>query len=219
MHPILTGCSHGRAYSQGPGFSSPPAWPHSVMGTGDSQNRKRFEQEALPHLDTLFTTALHLTRNRDDASDLSQETMLRAYRSFHQFQPGTDCRAWLLTILYNAFRSRYARERRREQPSTTTEEFERALEVESNRNHSSADPEQMLARSSLEPDVQKALYSLPQEFRTALLLVDVNELSYEEAAKAMEVPIGTVRSRLSRARAMMRYALKQATRIGRSTGS
>jgi len=189
------------------------------MGTGDSQNRKRFEQEALPHLDALFTTALHLVRNRDEANDLCQETMLRAYRSFYQFRPGTDCRAWLLTILYNAFRSRYARERRREQPSASTEEFERALENESNQNPSASNPEQLLVRSSLEPDVEKALDSLPEEFRTALLLVDVNELSYEEAAKTMAVPIGTVRSRLSRARAMMRYALKKAVRVGRSTGS
>jgi len=189
------------------------------MRTGGSQNRERFEREALPYLDALFTTALHLSRNRDDASDLCQETMLRAYRSFHQFQPGTDCRAWLLTILYNAFRTRYARERQREQPSASTEEFERALENESNQNPSGADPEQLLVRSSIEPGVEKALHSLPEGFRTALLLVDVNELSYEEAAKAMEVPIGTVRSRLSRARAMMRYALEQAGRIRRSSGS
>jgi len=188
------------------------------MRTGGSQNRERFEREALPYLDALFTTALHLSRNRDDASDLCQETMLRAYRSFHQFRPGTDCRAWLLTILYNAFRTRYARERRRERPLASTEEFERALENEGNQNPS-PDPEQLLVHFSIEPDVEKALHSLPEGFRTALLLVDVNELSYEEAAKAMEVPIGTLRSRLSRARAMMRYVLEQAGRTTPSTGS
>ena len=189
------------------------------MATDDSHNRKRFEQEALPHLDALFTTALHLTRNRDDASDLSQETVLRAYRFFHQFRPGTDCRAWLLTIMYNAFRSGYSRRRREEQLSASVEEFERALDQESNQNVAESDPEQLLARHGLEPDMAKALDSLPDEFRTALLLVDVNELSYEEAAQTMEVPIGTVRSRLSRARAMMRYALEEAARIRRSTGS
>jgi RNA polymerase sigma-70 factor (ECF subfamily) len=183
-----------------------------MMGTGDPQNRMRFEQEALPHLDALFTTALHLTRNRDDASDLSQETMLRAYRFFYQFRPGTDCRAWLLTIMYNTFRSGYARRQRGEKPSASAEEFERALEKESNQNPAGSDPEELLARSGLDPDMEKALHSLPEEFRTALLLVDVNELSYEEAAQTMEVPIGTVRSRLSRARAMMRYALEQAAR-------
>jgi RNA polymerase sigma-70 factor, ECF subfamily len=188
------------------------------MAPADPQTRKRFEHEALPHLDALFTTALHLSRNRDDANDLCQETMLRAYRSFHQFRAGTDCRAWLLTILYNAFRSRYSRQRR-EQPSASTEDFERALEKESNQRLSGSDPEQLLLRSSLEPDLERALHSLPEEFRTALLLVDVNELSYEEAAQTMEVPVGTVRSRLSRTRAMMRYALERAAHIRRSTGS
>jgi RNA polymerase sigma-70 factor, ECF subfamily len=186
------------------------------MGEGDLQKRKQFEMEALPHLDALFTTALHLTRNRDDANDLCQETMLRAYRFFHQFHLGTDCRAWLLTILYNAFRSGYSRRRGREQVSATGEEFERAIENESNTPDS--DPEDLLVRAGLDEDVQKALESLPEEFRTALLLVDVNELSYEEAAKTMEVPIGTVRSRLSRARTMMRCALKQAVHLRRSSG-
>jgi RNA polymerase sigma-70 factor, ECF subfamily len=187
------------------------------MGSGDSEKRKEFEMEALPHLDALFTTALHLTRNRDDANDLCQETMLRAYRFFHQFRPGTDCRAWLLTILYNAFRSDYSRRRRREQVSATEEEFERALENESNTPGS--DPQDLLLKANLDDDVEEALHALPEEFRTALLLVDVNELSYEEAAQTMEVPIGTVRSRLSRARALMRCALRQAIQIKRSTGA
>lgn len=190
------------------------------IGPGDFEKRKRFEQEALPHLDALFTTALHLTRNRDDAHDLSQETMLRAYRFFHQFSAGTDCRAWLLTILYNTFRSGYSRQRRREEVITTTEEFERVLENQSNRiSFENGDPDALLTRSSLDYAVEKALHSLPEEFKTALLLVDVNELTYEEAARAMEVPIGTIRSRLSRARAMMRYALQQVAPTRRSAGS
>lgn len=182
------------------------------MGQDDPQDRKRFEQEALPHLDALFTTAIHLTRNRDEADDLCQETMLRAFRFFHQFRPGTDCRAWLLAILYNAFRTGYSRKRRGEQLSATEEEFERALENESNKAAADNNPEELLFQNTMDRDVEKALQSLPEGFRTALLLVDVNELSYEEAARAMEVPIGTVRSRLSRARAMMRYALQQAMR-------
>lgn len=189
------------------------------MGAGDSQKRKQFEAEALPHLNALFTTALHLARNRDDADDLCQETMLRAYRFFHQFRPGTDCKAWLFTIMYNAFRSGYARRRGREQLSATTEEFERAVEAESSEKKSDADPLEVLVRSGLDEDVEKALHSLPDEFRAALLLVDVNELSYEEAARTLDVPIGTVRSRLSRARSMMRYALAQVMRTRRSAGS
>ncbi len=190
-----------------------------AMGAGDSQKRKQFETEALPHLDLLFTTAMHLTRNRDDADDLCQETMLRAYRFFHQYSPGTDCRAWLLTIMYNAFRSSYSRRQGREQLSASTQEFERAIDAESNQNASQADPQQLLIRSGLDEDVEKALDSLPEEFRTALLLVDVNDLSYAQAAQTLDVPIGTVRSRLSRARSMMRYALTHMVRARRSAGS
>jgi RNA polymerase sigma factor (sigma-70 family) len=101
----------------------------------------------------------------------------------------------------------------------TTEEFERAVEAESSEKKSDADPQELLVRSGLDEDVEKALHSLPDEFRAALLLVDVNELSYEEAARALEVPIGTVRSRLSRARSMMRYALAQVMRTRGSAGS
>lgn len=189
------------------------------MGRDDPQDRKRFEEEALPHLDALFTTAMHLTRNRDDADDLCQETMLRAFRFFYQFRPGTDCRAWLLTILYNAFRTGYSRKRRGEQLSATEEEYERALENESNKAAANTDPQELLFQNTMDHNVVGALQSLPEEFRTALLLVDVNELSYEEAARVMEVPIGTIRSRLSRARAMMRYALEQAMKAKRSAGS
>jgi RNA polymerase sigma-70 factor, ECF subfamily len=188
------------------------------MGAGDSEKRRQFEQEALPHLNVLFTTALHLTRNRDDANDLCQETMLRAYRFFHQYRPGTDCRAWMLTILYNAFRSSYSRRQGREQPSSNIEEFERAIDSESSQNAPDDDPQEVLVRSGLDEDVEKALHSLPEEFRTALLLIDVNELSYAEAARTMDVPIGTVRSRLSRARSMMRYALTHLARTRRSAG-
>src|SRR6202171_1732538 len=97
-------------------------------GTGEDR-RKRFEEEALPHLDALYSMALRLARNSDDAGDLLQETVLRAYRFFHHLQAGTDCRAWMLTILFNNFRNGY-RKSSREQPSSTAEEFERKVEGE-----------------------------------------------------------------------------------------
>ena len=92
-------------------------------GTG-ADRRKRFEDEALPHLDALYTMAIRLARNPDDANDLLQETVLRAYRFFHQFESGTNCRAWMLTILFNNFRNGY-RKSSREQPASSPEEFER----------------------------------------------------------------------------------------------
>src|SRR6202161_3509642 len=95
-----------------------------------ADQRLKFEHAALPHLDAVYTAALRLARNPDDAEDLLQETILRAYRFFHQFESGTNCRAWMLTILFNNFRNGY-RKSSREQPAASAEEFERKLENES----------------------------------------------------------------------------------------
>ncbi len=177
------------------------------MAQGGESKRGLFEREALPHLDALYAAALHLARNRDDANDLVQETVLRAYRFFHQFSPGTNCRAWLLTILYNVFRNRYRRSFR-EQVAATPQEYERIVEVESGKGESTQDNRETLVFAQLKDDeVERALKALPEEFRTAILLVDVEELTYQEAAEALKVPIGTVRSRLSRGRALMRREL------------
>jgi len=175
-------------------------------GTG-ADRRKRFENEALPHLDALYTMAVRLARNPDDANDLLQETVLRAYRFFHQFESGTNCRAWMLTILFNNFRNGY-RKYAREQPASTADEFERKVEVESLRiDPVGSNPEALVSEQRMEGEVENALAALPVEFREALLLVDVEELSYQEVSKVLDVPIGTVKSRVSRGRAMLREAL------------
>jgi RNA polymerase sigma-70 factor (ECF subfamily) len=176
----------------------------SVTG---ADRRKRFEDEALPHLDALYTMAVRLARNPDDANDLLQETVLRAYRFFHQFESGTNCRAWMLTILFNNFRNGY-RKYSREQPASSADEFERKVEVESLRaDQAGSNPEAMVSEQGMEGEVENALAALPAEFREALLLVDVEELSYQEVSKVLDVPIGTVKSRVSRGRAMLRDAL------------
>lgn len=170
--------------------------------------RSLFQQEALPHLDNLYTAALHLTRNPDNAKDLLQETILRAYRFFHQFTPGTNCRAWLLTILYNGFRNDYRRASR-ENTAVTPEHFEREIEAQSLRLDSAQhNPESLLFNKLLDHEVQGALEKLPEDFRSVILLVDIEELNYQEAAQVLAVPVGTVRSRLSRGRGMMREALR-----------
>jgi RNA polymerase sigma-70 factor, ECF subfamily len=175
-------------------------------GTGEDR-RKRFEEEALPHLDALYSMALRLARNSDDAGDLLQETVLRAYRFFHQFEAGTNCRAWMLTILFNNFRNGY-RKSSREQPAASTEEFERKIETESMRvDPAASNPEAMLSGHGMEGEVETALAGLPAEFREAILLVDVEELSYQEVSGVLNVPIGTVKSRVSRGRAILRDAL------------
>jgi RNA polymerase sigma-70 factor (ECF subfamily) len=174
---------------------------------GRPNQRELFEQQAMPHLDHLYTAALHLTRNPADAKDLLQDTILRAYRFFHQFTPGTNCRAWLLTILYNSFRNEYRRSAR--EKVSTPENFEREIDLQNLRSDPPQnDPESNLFDKLLDHEVEAALDQLPEEFRSVILLVDIEELNYEEAARALSVPVGTVRSRLSRGRAMMREALR-----------
>jgi RNA polymerase sigma-70 factor, ECF subfamily len=175
-------------------------------GTG-ADRRKRFEDEALPHLDALYSMAIRLARNPDDANDLLQETVLRAYRFFHQFESGTNCRAWMLTILFNNFRNGY-RKSAREQPAPSADEFERKVEAESLRTDpAGSNPEALLAGQGMEGEVETALASLPEEFRQAVLLVDVEELSYQEVSGVLNVAIGTIKSRVSRGRAMLRERL------------
>jgi RNA polymerase sigma-70 factor (ECF subfamily) len=151
--------------------------------------------------------AIRLARNPDDANDLLQETVLRAYRFFHQFESGTNCRAWMLTILFNNFRNGY-RKSSREQPASSAEEFERKVENESLRTDpAGSNPEAMLSGLGMEGEVETALASLPGEFRDAILLVDVEELSYQEVSGVLNVPIGTIKSRVSRGRALLRDTL------------
>ena len=176
------------------------------IGSG-ADRRRRFEDEALPHLDALYTMALRLSRNPDDANDLLQETVLRAYRFFHQFESGTNCRAWMLTILFNNFRNGY-RKSSREQPASSAEEFERKVEGESLRTDpAGSNPEALLSGQGMEGEVETALGGLPAEFREAILLVDIEELSYQEVSGVLNVPIGTVKSRVSRGRAILRDVL------------
>ncbi len=176
----------------------------AAIGSG---KRELFEREALPHVDALYSTALRLARNPDDAHDLLQETVLRAYRFFHQYTPGTNCRGWLVTILYNNFRNGY-RSAAREQLSQTPEDFERELEGISARSDPVlSNPESLLSDRILDHEVSAALDALPVDFRTVLVLVDMQELNYQEVSRALDIPIGTVKSRVSRGRQMMRNSL------------
>lgn len=175
-------------------------------GAGET-GRDEFARVALPHLDSVFGAALYLTRDRDRASDLAQETFLRAFRFFHQFQAGTNCRAWLLTILHNTFRNTYRSESRTrghtdiDDPATAAEASEKAGR--------DADPGALVIERLLDDEVAEALTSLPEEFRSAIVLVDLQDLSYEESATALGVPIGTVRSRLSRGRRLLQSSLRE----------
>ena len=172
-----------------------------------------FEAVALPFMDALYGRALHLTRNPDDASDLVQETFLRGCRSFSSFTPGTNAKAWLFTILYSIFVNRYRKQQR--EPDTVSmdeagEGFHRALtDVHWETEFAS------LSNSSLDwqgPEVNEALDKLPENFRSAVLLVDVDGLNYEEAAEVLNCPVGTLRSRLFRARKILFVELRDYAR-------
>jgi RNA polymerase sigma-70 factor, ECF subfamily len=181
--------------------------------------RLKFEQAALPHLDAVYTAALRLARNPDDAEDLLQEAILRAYRFFHQFTEGTNCRAWLLAILYNNFRNSYRRGAR-EQPAASNEEFDRDIETSSLRSDQARiNPEELIGNRMIGHRIEAALNAIPADFREALLLVDVQELNYQEVALVLGVPLGTIKSRVSRGRALMREALRGFERAHGKTGS
>lgn len=185
-----------------------------------SQTRRvEFEQTALPHLDALYSAALRLARGPEEAGDLLQETVLRAYSCFYQFVPGTNCRAWLLTILYNLFRTQYRRGKA-EQVCATIEEFERALETGSlDAPSASRNPEDLLVEHTEAAIVRSAVQALPLDFRETLMLVDLHELNYQETAQVLNIPIGTVKSRVSRGRSLLRTTLAKATLKLSKTGS
>ena len=170
-------------------------------------SREDFEREALPHMQALYGAAMRLTRSQGDAEDLVQDGLMRAYRFFDSFEPGTNCKAWLFRIMTNVFRNKY-RERERE--------HEILAEAESSLANlgqfTPATPESydasILSRV-VSKDVEAALESVPTEFRLAVILADLEDFSYKEIAEIMDCPAGTVMSRLFRGRKLLQKALLQ----------
>lgn len=191
----------------------------SVFGdeTPSRNLRAEFEETALPIAPALYRTARRLTRRSEDASDAVQETLLRAYRTFDRFQPGTNTRAWLFTILHSILTNDWRRRQRtpEEVPWEVVEErFASALRA------SAVDAEsRLLQKLDASPEIDSALMELPDEFRAAVLLVDVEDFTYEEAAAVLRCPVGTLRSRLHRARKLLFAALRDyARRSGAAEG-
>jgi RNA polymerase sigma-70 factor (ECF subfamily) len=171
----------------------------------DSERDIAFERDALPWLDDVYRFALSLTRDDADADDVAQETYLRAYRSWHTFIPGTDCRRWLFTICRNVF----LRSRERQRPTVDLEDGEQDA-VAAGSVYAAARElgyDDLYATLDLAPALREALDELVEPFRSAVLLVDVEDMSYEMAAQVMGVPIGTVRSRLFRGRRLLQEKL------------
>ena len=166
--------------------------------TSESDLRSRFEAEALPLLSNLYSAAYRLTRNAADAEDLVQETVLRAYRGFHQFEPGTNLKAWIYRILTNTFINNYRKKQREPQTVSDDEVEDWYLYSKMAEDGSEPSAEASVLESLPDEDVQEALSSLPEPFRIAVLLADVEGFSYKEIAEITGVPIGTVMSRLHR---------------------
>lgn len=187
----------------------------------DAQAESDFSALVQQHLDGLYRTALRLTRSRDAAEDLVQEAFLRAWRSFHTFQPGTNARAWLFRILTNAHIDSYRKSER--EPDIVDQDevgeqylYSRVQESEELRRQ--GNPEEIALQRIMDADVEQALASLPDVFRTAVILADLEEFSYKEIAEMLGVPIGTVMSRLFRGRRLLQRALwEYAVREGYAT--
>jgi RNA polymerase sigma-70 factor (ECF subfamily) len=165
-----------------------------------------FEKEAVPHMDILHNYALRMTANADDANDLVQETYLKAYRFWDMYEKGTNIRAWLFRIMKNSYINRY----RKETKEPETVDYNDIQNFYNTIRYESSDPNDLQEKifgRLLEDDVARGIESLPEDFRTVVILCDSEGLSYEEIADFVGCPIGTVRSRLHRARRMLRRGL------------
>lgn len=186
------------------GGGAPDIMPRDVPQRSSARERRKlFEAEVLEHLDAMFSFALKLSRSRDEAQDLVSETILRALERWEQYQLGTNARAWLFTILYRIFVSRKRRIDARELPLAEDSESGSTREVVGD-----ADPEGRFYDSFVDEEVTRAIEDLPEEYRTAVVLSDLHGLRYSEIAAVLDIPEGTVKSRLFRGRRILQKKLQ-----------
>ncbi|HRY29160.1 MAG TPA: sigma-70 family RNA polymerase sigma factor [Elusimicrobiota bacterium] len=177
----------------------------------DEPRRQEFHQKALPLLNELYGVALRMTRNPQAAEDLVSEAYARAWKSLDQFQPGTNIRAWLYKILTNTYINAF-RKKHREPEKVSMDAYERIEDFHfynriASQAGKSPDPFDSVVGKLTNEQFEKALESIPDEYRAAVVLYDLQGLSYQEVSESLEVPLGTVRSRLSRGRSLLQSAL------------
>ncbi len=178
----------------------------SPLTRDEIKKQKDFDDEIIPHMDALYNFALRLTSDPNDAEDLVQDTIVKAYRFFSSYEKGTNAKAWMFRILKNSFINNY---RKTSKKPSQVDYDEVSSYYESVRADSTdtTDLESLMFREMMDDDLSEALSRLPEDFRTVVLLCDVDGYTYEEIANMLDVPIGTIRSRLHRGRNLLKTEL------------
>ncbi|MDX1672857.1 MAG: sigma-70 family RNA polymerase sigma factor [Balneolaceae bacterium] len=170
------------------------------------QKQQDFEEEIIPHLDAMYNFALRLTSDPNDAEDLVQDTIVKAYRFFSSYEKGTNAKAWLFRILKNSYINNY-RKKSKQPNQVDYDEVSTFYETIRAERTDTSDLEDRMYRELIDDDITKALEELPEDFRTVVLLCDIEGFTYEEIANMLDVPIGTIRSRLHRGRNLLKAEL------------